>query len=71
MARPVEDQGFDNLETLSVNAEFQEFEVCHNAKREKTSKVHKKRAPTCLGDVPNIAVPSMLGEKQKRNSDEM
>lgn len=61
-ARAVEDQGFDNLGNLFVIVELHGVGLWKNAKKERNGIAQKMIAAQCFGDVPSIAVPSILGE---------
>ncbi len=63
IARAVEDQGLDGLETLSVGDEPQEDGVWKEKKKKKIGIAQNMRAVKCLGDVPSTPGPSILGGK--------
>ncbi len=68
IARAVEDQGLDGLETISVSDEPQEDGVWKKKKKKKKIGIAQNmRATKCLGDVPSTPGPSILGGKLPRN----
>lgn len=69
IARAVEDQGLDGLETLSVSDEPQEDGVWKKKKKKKKNIgiAQNMRAVRCFGDVPSTPAPSILGGKLQRN----
>lgn len=68
IARAIEDQGLDGVGFLFVNDEPQEAgEWKKKKKRAKIGIAQNMRLAKCLGDVPSIEAPSILGRKQQGN----